>query len=1670
MATRRASRTPSEGSAEPPRDNEGMFSGMLRRVRGEASDDYANRPSASNSGRSGSSAPPPDVVFAQTLPQVKELDLEARGHSAEKASQVVSTLLGIYKKRTFRKKHYRDLLFFLGFVAFYLSILFYQRNASDAFAVTNNLFTLFVPQGLTTFTDVQNVYDWIGGFLATTWKDPTCGDGRCEQPFEFSYYGHFGCKADCGLFNNQQNVSTVQIDLYYDFTHPPGSIPATTLFQQASWNLCPQEDAAINGPPIPHGAACYYEPDNEFPALKGHITELLDDAPDGFWQIVINNDLFQKVSGAVRNQANVTLDATVKKLYIAGRASVVAREAELQTLAGAYNAFVNITDPNLVASFYKTASDVALRTNLSTFASTQNTACAAYNLNNTYSVSVMGRRHLNLAPAVDAPVLEKTCVCQSGTLLAGYQASLSCACGGNATEACLTGWYYITSARSNAETKFRNMLSLLDQNAMDNATNVATLMLTQLQTDDPPSYDAINNANGDNYNDPTTASLPTMVQGQVDAGNKNSSIKMDMIRARSRTNVPFQNLTTLAYNRIYELQDLLLQPVSWPEIDHTYVSWTGGPNEYTTCFLPDRAPQYVGSCVAIANQSWLFPIGAPMTVANVNVDRTRVCASVCDCSPAALQDPDVFGDPCNPDPNAPPSANSSSSDPFAGVGMGGYVCSCQTCRSLNLQAVGGVSGRRRLLSDTGKHVRVTEDDVRREHPLIVRKRLLQQAGAPSGSSLNALADMVTGLQVSQGDLVSKVVTLQESQSAVSKQADTFFKSTTIVDTLKQGFQQLQDDHTSMMTTLDKLLDQQNQVLMQAQAAAAAAENLQNMAAQQQKALAAVTKAVTDQLNQIQQAVESGTVALELAHELQLQALIFQLQAEKQAMLANLPCNYASTNYPFDLNNYPPFYDKSAARFRLVGLTNRVVAGLLIYTRRTLIQKCNSRFDNIESECPSGVESIAPFGVDPVFKLNTNIYNQGLDNADSTLRYYNCTDPDVIPNPTYMDDSSLSNPFPYCKELFNAYNLPYGFYSKDLPGFSGGYPFFFDINLSADVATSWLYYMQDGLLLDPTKTVDMAAVLLTYNGELDHFGLSRVDLKFTAGGAIEISQSTSALRLDMYSGSSSDTLRLAGEIILALLVVISILMEGADMYETYQTKGSLGPFFANGWVYVDLASMAIHTATIVIWWITIIQHTQKFSPELRYDVYFNLLAPANFLRLQDGGVNLSALAQMFLDVQTIASLYQLYIALTGVNIVLCLLRILKLMDFQPRLGVITHTMFLAASDLGHFFFIFSIIFFAFSIVGHLMFGYFSAKFQDAPTAINTCFTNLLGDTSWFEDIQQLTGLQRIVGTAYFWIFQICMVLILLNFLLAIICDAFGEVKGNASESTSVLEEVGPMMSELWRSITDKTHIPEAMILKQLKVWHGDLPESLDIEEEEEESKEKVIKLDDDQVTREELIEIVRQCVKDSLAKPPRKTGGQPWLMTSASQREATSAAAESAVSAGRSSLKAETTVADPGLGGIIRRRLGMEPKKAKRQTVVTEDDVVRAADMLLDQCGEDREEEEEEEDFASLTEALERMLAGQQRLIEGQRLVVEGQQRVASAEKRIEEMHKTIQDLLGPVGDLGTGPSAADAVLKPIAGVMGGVAAGAANLARALSPPRAGERPRAGSSAGSEARR
>lgn len=174
----------------------------------------------------------------------------------------------------------------------------------------------------------------LHALLQNTWKDPACGDGLCESPFEFASYGRFGCRADCGrLAESVENLTTIQIDLTYDFSHPAGSIASTELMAQAQWNLCPENGA-------PHGRDCYFEEDQSFDRIEGTTRETVDDVPDGLWTIKIKRDFFEKVSGAVRVRDLVEAQARkYSKIHVALQAAKANHDYEIDVL--------NVCNPSL---------------------------------------------------------------------------------------------------------------------------------------------------------------------------------------------------------------------------------------------------------------------------------------------------------------------------------------------------------------------------------------------------------------------------------------------------------------------------------------------------------------------------------------------------------------------------------------------------------------------------------------------------------------------------------------------------------------------------------------------------------------------------------------------------------------------------------------------------------------------------------------------------------------------------------------------------------------------------------------------------------------------------------------------------------------------------------------------------------------------------------------------------------------------------------------------------------------------------------------------------------------------------------------------------------------------------------------------------------------------------
>jgi len=116
-----------------------------------------------------------------------------------------------------------------------------------------------------------------------------------------------------------------------------------------------------------------------------------------------------------------------------------------------------------------------------------------------------------------------------------------------------------------------------------------------------------------------------------------------------------------------------------------------------------------------------------------------------------------------------------------------------------------------------------------------------------------------------------------------------------------------------------------------------------------------------------------------------------------------------------------------------------------------------------------------------------------------------------------------------------------------------------------------------------------------------------------------------------------------------------------------------------------------------------------------------------------------------------------------------------MDFQPRLGVITRSLRLALPDLLHFALVAGAVFVGYSMTAFLIFGNTVPQFSGFGASVNACFSMMLGD---FSDVAaalgQLDGVTGVAGGLFFWSYMLLVFLVLLNFLLAIIVDAFSVV--------------------------------------------------------------------------------------------------------------------------------------------------------------------------------------------------------------------------------------------------------------------------------------------------------
>ena len=271
-------------------------------------------------------------------------------------------------------------------------------------------------------------------------------------------------------------------------------------------------------------------------------------------------------------------------------------------------------------------------------------------------------------------------------------------------------------------------------------------------------------------------------------------------------------------------------------------------------------------------------------------------------------------------------------------------------------------------------------------------------------------------------------------------------------------------------------------------------------------------------------------------------------------------------------------------------------------------------------------------------------------------------------------------------------------------------------------------MRYGLYLSDAQTDEVSAQIVVYNAELGYFGNTMVYFKYIDGGKIEVKYENQTIKVQYYE-NWQDMIRFAMEIALAVGAIYSVYDEFVDFIMTRKKNdGNWRAYFESVWNYIDVMSITIHLGVTVMWIIfseldardSIPRSTIKFTKTSTRPRFKPNCSMTTSLR---NWVTCLRTCTRWLFLQS-------YMAVLGINIILLMLRILKLMDFQPRLGVITHTLGLAAPDLIHFFTIFMMVFTGFAFIGHVIFGFGSVYFSAFEESFHTLFKNLLGDVEYF----------------------------------------------------------------------------------------------------------------------------------------------------------------------------------------------------------------------------------------------------------------------------------------------------------------------------------------------------
>eukprot|EP00759_Apiculatamorpha_spiralis_P031740 PhF_6_TR33560/c0_g1_i1/m.48959/K04990/PKD2L1; polycystin 2L1 len=142
------------------------------------------------------------------------------------------------------------------------------------------------------------------------------------------------------------------------------------------------------------------------------------------------------------------------------------------------------------------------------------------------------------------------------------------------------------------------------------------------------------------------------------------------------------------------------------------------------------------------------------------------------------------------------------------------------------------------------------------------------------------------------------------------------------------------------------------------------------------------------------------------------------------------------------------------------------------------------------------------------------------------------------------------------------------------------------------------------------------------------------------------------------------------------------------------------------------------------------------------------------------------------------LYDIQVYANSVNTILTFLMLLKFVQVNDRLGILTKTMAECQSNILGVLILFVFVVLGFAVTGHSLFGSNVSGYRAINIAMSTLMRMLVGNF----DYQSMHDVNKYLTGFFFWSFVIIALFLLLNFVIAILSEAFAKVSGKAySES-------------------------------------------------------------------------------------------------------------------------------------------------------------------------------------------------------------------------------------------------------------------------------------------------